>query len=155
MKKQYQGFKMTEIELGVKRRCISCGTKFYDFLKAPIICPNCATEFDPEQLLKSRKGRVSSKSAVIEVVKKEKDEEDFQDNTLLDEAELDPDIDNVEDDGLPSDEDEFITVGNDDDEATTTFTNGEEFMDNLTEDAGEDDIDEDEETNPSSKKEEK
>ena len=28
-------------------------------------------------------------------------------------------------------------------------------MDNLTEDAGEDDIDEDEETNPSSKKEEK
>ena len=146
---------MTEIELGVKRRCISCGTKFYDFLKAPIICPNCATEFDPEQLLKSRKGRVSSKSAVIEVVKKEKDEEDFQDNTLLDEAELDPDIDDVEDDGLPSDEDEFITVGDDDDEATTTFTNGEEFMDNLTEDAGEDDIDEDEETNPSSKKEEK
>ncbi len=48
---------------------------------------NCATEFDPEQLLKSRKGRVSSKSAVIEVVKKEKDEEDFQDNTL-DESEL-------------------------------------------------------------------
>ena len=67
---------MTEIELGVKRRCISCGTKFYDFLKAPIICPNCNTEFDPEQLLKSRKGRVSSKSAVIEAVKKEKDEED-------------------------------------------------------------------------------
>ena len=31
----------------------------------------------------------------------------------------------------------------------------EEFMDNLTEDAGEDDIDEDEETNPSSKNEEK
>ena len=146
---------MTEIELGIKRRCISCGTKFYDFLKAPIICPNCGTEFDPEQLLKSRKGRVSSKSAVIEVVKKGKDEEDFQDNTLLDEAELDPDIDDVEDDGLPSDEDEFITVSEDDDEATTTFTNDEEFMDNLTEDAGEDDIDEDEETNPSSKKEEK
>ena len=146
---------MTEIELGIKRRCISCGTKFYDFLKAPIICPNCGTEFDPEQLLKSRKGRVSAKSAVIEVVKKGKDEEDFQDNTLLDEAELDPDIDDVEDDGLPSDEDEFIAVSEDDDEATTTFTNDEEFMDNLTEDAGEDDIDEDEETSPSSKKEEK
>ena len=146
---------MTEIELGVKRRCISCGIKFYDFLKAPIICPNCATEFDPEQLLKSRKGRVSSKSAVIEVVKKEKDEEDFQDNTLLDEVELDPDIDEVEDDGLPSDEDEFIPVSDDDDESATTFTNDEEFMDNLTEDAGGDDVDEDEETNPSSKKEEK
>ena len=154
MKKHYQGFKMTEIELGVKRRCISCGTKFYDFLKVPIICPNCAIEFDPEQLLKSRKGRVSSKSAVIEVVKKEKDEEGFQDNTLLDESELDPDIDDVEDDGLPSDEDEFITVSDDDDEATTTFANDEEFMDNLAEDSGEDDIDEDEETNPSSKKEE-
>ena len=124
-------------------------------MKAPIICPNCATEFDPEQLLKSRKGRVSSKSAAIEVVKKEKDEEDFQDNTLLDESELSPDIDDVEDDGLPSDEDEFIAVSEDDDEATTTFTNDEEFMDNLTEDAVEDDIDEDEETSPSSKKEEK
>ncbi len=146
---------MTEIELGVKRRCISCGIKFYDFLKAPIICPKCGAEFDPEQLLKSRKGRVSAKSAVIEVVKKGKDEEDFQDNTLLDEGELDADIDDVEDDGLPSDEDEFITVSEDDDEATTTFTNDEEFMDNLTGDAGEDDIDEDEETNPSSKKEEK
>ena len=146
---------MTEIELGIKRRCISCGTKFYDFLKAPIICPNCATEFDPEQLLKSRKGRVSSKSAVIEVVKKGKDEEDFQDNALLVEAELDPDIDDVEDDELSSDEDEFITVSDDEDEATTTFTNDEEFMDNLTEDAGEDDIDEDEETNSSSKKEKK
>ena len=146
---------MTEIELGIKRRCISCGTKFYDFLKSPIICPNCATEFDPEQLLKSRKGRVSSKSAVIEVVKKGKDEEDFQDNALLVEAELDPHIDDVEDDELSSDEDEFITVSDDEDEATTTFTNDEEFMDNLTEDAGEDDIDEDEETNPSSEKEEK
>ena len=146
---------MTEIELGVKRRCISCGIKFYDFLKAPIICPKCGAEFDPEQLLKSRKGRVSSKSAIIEVVKKEKDDEDFQDDTLLNEAELDPDIDDVEDVGLPSDENEFITVSDDDDEATTTFTNNEEFMDNLSEDAGEDDIDEDEETNPSSKKEEK
>ena len=49
-KKHYQGFKMTEIELGVKRRCISCGIKFYDFLRAPIICPNCNTEFDPEHI---------------------------------------------------------------------------------------------------------
>ena len=146
---------MTEIELGVKRRCISCGTKFYDFLKAPIICPNCTAEFDPEQLLKSRKGRVSSKSAVIEVVKKEKDEEDYQDNTLLNEPELEHEIDDIEDDGLPSDEDDFIAVSDDDDEVPSgTFADDEEFMDNLTEDATEDDIDEDQETSVSSENDE-
>ena len=69
---------MNEIELGVKRRCVSCGTKFYDFLKFPITCPKCGAEFDPEQLLKSRKGRVAIKSAVVEATKKETDEDEFQ-----------------------------------------------------------------------------
>jgi uncharacterized protein (TIGR02300 family) len=32
-------------ELGTKRLCGSCGAKFYDLSKSPIICPKCATEF--------------------------------------------------------------------------------------------------------------
>jgi uncharacterized protein (TIGR02300 family) len=30
-------------ELGTKRLCASCGAKFYDLNKDPIVCPKCAT----------------------------------------------------------------------------------------------------------------
>jgi len=32
-------------ELGTKRLCGNCGTKFYDLSKSPIVCPKCATVF--------------------------------------------------------------------------------------------------------------
>ena len=142
---------MNEIELGVKRRCVSCGTKFYDFLKSPITCPKCGAEFDPEQLLKSRKGRVATKSAVVETTKKETDEDEFQTDPLLAGAEIEADIDAVEDDGLPADEESFVAVSSDEDEtaAPATFKDDEEFIDELAEDADDDDdIDADEDAAP-------
>ena len=48
---------MSEPEWGIKRVCPSCSIKYYDFNKNPIICPKCEFEFDPDLLLKSRKGR--------------------------------------------------------------------------------------------------
>ncbi len=36
---------MARPELGVKRQCMSCGAKFYDLNKDPIICPKCAAVF--------------------------------------------------------------------------------------------------------------
>ena len=48
---------MSEPEWGIKRVCPSCSIKYYDFNKSPIICPKCEFEFDPDLLLKSRKGR--------------------------------------------------------------------------------------------------
>ena len=147
---------MNEIELGVKRRCVSCGTKFYDFLKSPITCPKCGTEFDPEQLLKSRKGRVAAKSAVVEATKKETDEDEFQTDPLLAGAEIEADIDAVEDDGLPADEESFVAVSSDEDEtdAPATFEDDEEFIDELAEDADDDDIDADEDAATLSENEE-
>jgi len=32
-------------ELGTKRICAGCGTKFYDLNKSPITCPRCQAEF--------------------------------------------------------------------------------------------------------------
>src|SRR3546814_10616018 len=32
---------------GTKRICQTCGTKFYDLTKSPIICPSCSAQFDP------------------------------------------------------------------------------------------------------------
>ena len=34
-------------ELGTKRLCGSCGAKFYDLSKDPIVCPKCETVFHP------------------------------------------------------------------------------------------------------------
>jgi uncharacterized protein (TIGR02300 family) len=44
-------------EWGTKRICPSCGTRYYDLLRKPVICPKCSTPFDPEAFLKSRRAR--------------------------------------------------------------------------------------------------
>ena len=54
---------MAKAELGLKRSCLSCGMKFYDFGRTPIICPGCQAEFDPESLVRSRRGRATVKPA--------------------------------------------------------------------------------------------
>ena len=48
---------MAKPEWGAKRICPSCGTRYYDLLRKPVICPKCATPFDPEAFLKSRRAR--------------------------------------------------------------------------------------------------
>mgnify|MGYP003326968009 CR=1 FL=1 len=40
--------------------------RFYDFNRTPIVCPGCQTEFDPEAVIRSRRGRASSKDTVKE-----------------------------------------------------------------------------------------
>ena len=91
---------MSKPEWGIKRVCPSCSIKYYDFNKNPIICPKCEFEFDPDLLLKSRKGRgVASKiedDTVSNDVKKENEtfEEDI--NSIENNEEiLEIDDDNV------------------------------------------------------------
>ena len=40
---------MAKPELGTKRVCVSCATKFYDLGKQPAVCPKCDTEQPAEQ----------------------------------------------------------------------------------------------------------
>ena len=78
--------KMSKPEWGIKRICPSCGIKYYDFDKTPITCPKCNFEFDPDLLLKSRKGRgVSNKVEESEKIRIE----DSEDNILNEEKEID------------------------------------------------------------------
>jgi uncharacterized protein (TIGR02300 family) len=37
---------VTKAELGTKRVCPNCGTKYYDLNRSPIICPHCGTKFE-------------------------------------------------------------------------------------------------------------
>ena len=68
---------MSKPEWGIKRICPSCSIKYYDFNKNPIICPKCEFEFDPDLLLKSRKGRsIATKTEdniVLNDIEKEKE----------------------------------------------------------------------------------
>ena len=48
---------MAKLEWGTKRICPSCGTRYYDLLREPVICPKCSTPYDPEAFLKSRRAR--------------------------------------------------------------------------------------------------
>ena len=46
---------MAKPEWGVKRTCQSCGARFYDMQRAPIICPKCGSNVEPEVIFKPRR----------------------------------------------------------------------------------------------------
>ena len=74
---------MSEPEWGIKRVCPSCNIKYYDFNKNPIICPKCEFEFDPDLLLKSRKGRsIATKTEVNQIASDEKNEKETLENDI-------------------------------------------------------------------------
>ena len=74
---------MSEPEWGIKRVCPSCSIKYYDFNKNPIICPKCEFEFDPDLLLKSRKGRsIATKTEVNEISSDNQKEEETLENDI-------------------------------------------------------------------------
>ena len=52
---------MAKAEWGLKRLCPGCGARYYDMRKNPPVCPTCKTPFDPENLLRARRGRTADK----------------------------------------------------------------------------------------------
>ena len=41
-------------DIGFKRVCMFCSTKFYDFNQTPIVCPKCGETFDQNALFKRK-----------------------------------------------------------------------------------------------------
>ena len=41
-----RGKTVTKAELGTKRLCPNCGTRYYDLNRSPILCPKCGTRFE-------------------------------------------------------------------------------------------------------------
>ena len=122
---------MAKPEWGKKRTCQACGTKYYDLNKTPMICPSCGAEFDPDLLLRSRKGKsfssknissndndltaeisslddiesdsevVSDDDPLLEI--KQDDQNDIGDDS--DNIVIDEDISFIDDDGVTEDDD--------------------------------------------------
>lgn len=67
---------MAKPEWGLKRTCQSCGTRFYDMQRSPIVCPHCSAVYDAEAVLKTRRGRVAAVAPVEKKPVKEEVEAD-------------------------------------------------------------------------------
>jgi uncharacterized protein (TIGR02300 family) len=98
-------------ELGTKRQCPKCGTRFYDLGKAdPITCINCHHTFYPETILKPRRPVAEVPEEKAKKVEPAGDDDDIltEDDGDMDaileiedeEDEIDVEVDvDVEDDG--------------------------------------------------------
>ena len=121
---------MAKPEWGTKRACLSCGARFYDFARTPIVCPSCETEFVPDAPVRSRRSRPEPKVAkpkpAVETEDEELEEDD--DALLLDDDDDDDDEDAVDtksasddsddddDDSDDIDDDDALLVDDDDDD---------------------------------------
>ena len=92
---------MAKPEWGKKRICQSCGTKYYDLNKTPMICPSCGAEFNPDFLFKTRKGKNLSSKNTSDI-----------DNDLTSEMSNLDDIDS--DNEVVSDDDPLLEINKDD-----------------------------------------
>jgi len=105
-----EAIKLARPELGEKRRCLSCETKFYDLNKDPAICPKCGVVFELQ---------VPEKIEPVPEAKKE-EKTPAEDDSV---SSVDPDTISLED----ADEDDGVTV------------DGEEIPDDIPEVPGVDD----------------
>ena len=100
---------MAKPEWGTKRICPSCGARYYDLMRDPVVCPKCSTPFDPEAFLKARRARpaapvekelepVSAEEVDPELEAEEEEEELIEDASELgeDEDDMAEVIENVE-----------------------------------------------------------
>jgi uncharacterized protein (TIGR02300 family) len=96
-------------ELGAKQICPNCQAKFYDLTRRPAVCPKCATEFDPDEAVRTRRVR----ARVSPVDMDDEREDQVRNPAEADEEEEDeavtPEIDAAID--------EPILAGDDDDDA--------------------------------------
>ena len=96
---------MAKPELGTKRVCVACATRFYDLTRAPAVCPKCGTEQPTEQ---PRARRTGGNVADEKRLKKapapgledsdaeiETPEEEAEEDVLEDASELEDDADAI------------------------------------------------------------
>ena len=114
---------MAKPELGAKRQCQSCATKFYDLNKDPILCPKCGTVFHVAPLARAA-ARPADEEAEVE-----KDEAEVVSLTEVEESENKADAieidDGVEIDAVEADDDTFLEEEEGEDDDVTGLIDGD------------------------------
>lgn len=107
---------MAKPELGTKRLCPSCGSKYYDLDRNPIVCPKCGTVFTAAAVQLRAKA-----AAPIEEEEAEVEENLPVDFVSLEEADAEqgggedvPDIEDEEIADIGGDDDTFLEEEEDD-----------------------------------------
>lgn len=80
---------MVNPQLGNKRSCTTCGARFYDLNKSPIICPKCGAEVDTNVVKIKRGGKgsrsdASKKASTVREAIADDEEDDEIDDALID-----------------------------------------------------------------------
>ena len=102
---------MAKPELGLKRVCVACGTKFYDLTRAPALCPKCGTEQPAEQ---PRLRRAASALPAEDKAKKRAVEPELEGEEVeIEDVEADETIEDAEE---LEDDNEDLEVSDDRDE---------------------------------------
>lgn len=132
---------MAKPEWGSKRQCPSCAARFYDLGHSdPVVCVKCKHAFEPEVLLKPRRGRPDDKPVVVAAASADADEDEDID------AEGDLTIVSLEDlvDEEVDDDDDVAVIADipdiDDEDADLLAVDGDED-DGLLETVDDDDDD--------------
>ena len=94
---------VTNPKWGTKRTCQSCGAKFYDLRRDPIVCPKCDDVFEPEAEPRPRKRSRAAKADAKPVAVKEVTE--TPETEATDEV---PDLEDVVEYADDADEDEDL-----------------------------------------------
>ena len=123
---------MAKPEWGTKRICPSCGTRYYDLMRDPVVCPKCSTPFDPEAFLKARRARPA---APVEKELEPVSAEDIDPDVETEEREPAEEGEEEEEEGVPleeaeEEEEELIEdaseLGEDEDDMAEVIDNVEE-----------------------------
>ena len=85
---------MAKPEWGVKRTCLSCGARFYDLQREPIVCPACGATVDATAQSKPRRARATPTTKVAAVPAAA--EVELEAAVVEDEVELDTELEEDE-----------------------------------------------------------
>ncbi|MEX2644027.1 MAG: TIGR02300 family protein [Acetobacterales bacterium] len=102
---------MAKPEWGTKRACQSCGARFYDMQRQPIVCPKCGEAFELETAPKPRRSaaakpapvkKPAKPAAAVVPAEAEADDAEIEVDDDADLLEADEDLDDDAEDVLGS-----------------------------------------------------
>ena len=120
---------MAKPEWGTKRVCQSCGTRFYDLMRTPCVCPKCQSVVETEVVFKPRRqsaaeARAAKVAPAAAVLSPELAEAEGEEIEAIESEETEATAEADEEDALMED---VADLGEDDDDMA-------EVMEHLDED---------------------
>jgi uncharacterized protein (TIGR02300 family) len=113
-------------ELGAKRQCQSCGIKFFDMNKEPILCPKCGAVFHVVALTRAPRGAAAAPEEEAQTEKEGADtislDEVAEDEKKLEAVDVDDDVELDDDSG---DDDTFLEEEEEEDDDVTGLIDGD------------------------------